>query len=276
MKLQNELPAQFLDILFKNRNKAYGAYELRVQYPQRLKKSLVIMLGIVLLCLLFVWLQAGKPKATAPEIFTVTGLVEIKKPADKPRPILKEKTVVKTVQAKQQEYLPPRIKPDHKVAPASIIHDLNDAVAIGNKQILTGADLPLVYTPVADTGISVAVLPIKKETAGTEPEIYTKVEIEAAYPGGNAAWRKYISNALDPEKPIAEGAAPGMYTVMVYFIVDKEGNIKNVQAETGHGFSMEQQAIKAIAKGPKWKPALQNGVYVSSYKRQPISFVITE
>jgi len=38
-----------LDILFANRNQSYGAYLLRKNYPARLKTSIGIMLGAVVL-----------------------------------------------------------------------------------------------------------------------------------------------------------------------------------------------------------------------------------
>ncbi|RYZ82687.1 MAG: TonB family protein [Proteobacteria bacterium] len=74
--------------------------------------------------------------------------------------------------------------------------------------------------------------------------------------------------------PIEESAPEGTYTVVVRFIVSKDGSISDVVAETKHGYGMEQEAVKAIKKGPKWTPALQNGRHVNAYRRQPITFVV--
>jgi protein TonB len=38
---------------------------------------------------------------------------------------------------------------------------------------------------------------------------------------------------------------------------------------------MEKEAIRIIKKGPKWVPANQGGVNVSSYRKQPLTFVVT-
>jgi protein TonB len=62
---------------------------------------------------------------------------------------------------------------------------------------------------------------------------------------------------------------------MVQFVVDKEGNISDVKALTNHGYGMEQEAVRAIQKGPKWTPAVQNGRQVKAYRRQPITFQVT-
>ncbi len=46
MKTNHQPTADFLDILFEHRNKAYGAYALRRQYPAHLLKAL--FLGLLL------------------------------------------------------------------------------------------------------------------------------------------------------------------------------------------------------------------------------------
>jgi hypothetical protein len=35
-------------------------------------------------------------------------------------------------------------------------------------------------------------------------------------------------------------------------------------------------AIASIKRGPKWKPAIQNGRNVKAYRRQPITFKLQE
>ena len=35
-------------------------------------------------------------------------------------------------------------------------------------------------------------------------------------------------------------------------------------------------AVNAIRKGPKWKPAVQNGRNVKAYRRQPVTFQLAE
>ncbi|MES1226776.1 MAG: hypothetical protein ABUT20_65490, partial [Bacteroidota bacterium] len=51
MKPELILKADMLDILFENRNKDYGAYELRRQYDKRLYKSLAIIFASLLFVL---------------------------------------------------------------------------------------------------------------------------------------------------------------------------------------------------------------------------------
>ena len=131
----------------------------------------------------------------------------------------------------------------------------------------------VVQAPVEDKGTQVVEVPKKDDD---ENKIFNKVEVEAAFPGGDAGWLRYVKNNIDPNTPIDGGAPEGTYTVIVRFIVSKDGSISDVVAETKHGYGMEAEAVKAIKKGPKWTPAIQNGRNVNAYRRQPVTFVVAE
>ncbi|MFX8523828.1 energy transducer TonB, partial [Acinetobacter baumannii] len=73
------------------------------------------------------------------------------------------------------------------------------------------------------------------------------------------AWAKYLERNLNRDLPVENGAPPGQYTVIVSFIVSKDGSISDVTAENDPGYGTKAEAIRVIAKGPKWKPAVQNG-----------------
>ena len=56
------------------------------------------------------------------------------------------------------------------------------------------------------------------------------MEVEAAFPGGESAWRRYLQNNLNTNAPIENGAPEGTYQVVVRFIVGRDGAISDVQA----------------------------------------------
>jgi protein TonB len=60
-------------------------------------------------------------------------------------------------------------------------------------------------------------------------------------------------------------------TVVVQFIVDKDGTISNISAVSGPEL-LQEAATEVIKKSPNWTPASQNGRKVKSYKKQPITF----
>ena len=113
-----------------------------------------------------------------------------------------------------------------------------------------------------------------EEIKEDDNKVFEKVEVEASFKGGEREWRKYLERNLDPNVPVENGASEGTYTVVVQFIVDKEGKISDVKAISNHGHGMEEEAIKVIKKGPDWVPAIQNGRQVKAYRKQPITFVV--
>ena len=115
-----------------------------------------------------------------------------------------------------------------------------------------------------------------KPVNDTDNIVFEKVQIEASYPGGEKAWRNFLTTNLDPNVPVKNGCKPGTYTVIVQFIVGKDSSITDVRALTNHGFGIEEEAMRIIKKGARWIPARQNGYLVNAYRKQPITFVVAK
>jgi len=110
----------------------------------------------------------------------------------------------------------------------------------------------------------------------TTTRVFEKVEIEAEYPGKLNGWRKYLEKNLNANVPVDNGAPIGIYTVIVQFIVDKQGNISNVKALTSMGYGMEAEVLRVINKSGSWEPAMQKGKPVKAYRKQPVTFVVMD
>ena len=104
--------------------------------------------------------------------------------------------------------------------------------------------------------------------------LFTREESEASFPGGEQGWRTYLKENLNPNTPVDNNAGAGKYTVVIKFIVTKDGSLNDVSAETSHGHGMEKEVIRIIKNGPKWIPAVQYGRKVNAYRRQPVTFVV--
>lgn len=89
--------------------------------------------------------------------------------------------------------------------------------------------------------------------------VYTKAQIMGAVPNGDSTWKDSILKKIKTSTFVKNGAKKGKYTVVVQYIVDKEGSISDVKALTNHGYGMERETVKVIQKGPVWKPAPQGG-----------------
>lgn len=98
---------------------------------------------------------------------------------------------------------------------------------------------------------------------------FTKVEIESEFPGGAQAWQQFLgANLVYPEKAIKK-IIQG--TVVLQFIVDKDGSISDLKALSGPDI-LKQAALAAMQHSPRWIPAVQNDKPVKSYKKQAINF----
>ena len=115
-----------------------------------------------------------------------------------------------------------------------------------------------------------------EESKIADSTIFEKVEQEAEFPGGQTAWIKYLTANLNADIPIIKKAKNGTYTVIVRFIVNKDGSISNIKAETNHGHGMEKEVVRVIKAGPNWVPAIQDGRKVRAYRRQPVTFVVSD
>lgn len=136
------------------------------------------------------------------------------------------------------------------------------------------------YGDIAKNGVIVfedaRVENIKSDTLNPDNKIFEKVDVEASFPGGLPAWKQYLVRNLSGFNPAINGAPNGTYTVFIQFVVDKEGKISDVRSLTHYGYGMEEAAIRIIKKGPVWSPALLNGKKVKAYRKQPVTFVVTD
>lgn len=95
-------------------------------------------------------------------------------------------------------------------------------------------------------------------------------EKEASFKGGVKGWIKYLqSNLKYPERAEKMGKAG---QVLIYFIVDSNGNITDTRLHKSVEYSLDEEALRLIRQSPKWEPAFQNGKNVKAYRRQPVTF----
>ncbi|MCW3075143.1 MAG: energy transducer TonB [Flaviaesturariibacter sp.] len=103
---------------------------------------------------------------------------------------------------------------------------------------------------------------------------FSRVEVEASFPGGLSAWSAFLSQNLRSNVPIRKKAPAGTYNVIVQFIVDKTGLVTDIKSLTNHGYGMEEEVVRVIRRSPRWSPARQNGRMVKAYRQQPLTFVV--
>lgn len=275
MEISNILNADILDIIFEGRNKSYGAYELRKSYKRRLLISITVMLSILLLLLGgYLFANANGKEQITKEIIIPDNelkLIEQEEKIEEPPPI--KEPPPQQVETKQ--FTEFKITRDEEVKPEEAppaLEELED-VKIGTANVEGVKDEGLAAPPADESGKGVTAI-VKKE----EPDynsIFTKVEVESKYPGGDPAWARFLNKNLANNYPqeAADNEIQGRVEIM--FIVDTLGNVSNVEAVSGPK-ELWDAAIRVIKKSGKWEPAIQNGRHVKSYKRQPIVFKLND
>ncbi len=270
MEANKILKSDVLDILFEDRNKAYGAYELRRSYNKRILSALGITVALGVVIFLSSFLASNFTEDEAALKISDVELITVKEepppPVEPPPP---PPPIEPPPKVEMTKFTPPEIVKDEEVKKEDIppdVEKLEDTkIDVISQEGIKSNDIAV---PVVDEGKAVVV--VKDET--NYDQTFTKVEVEASFPGGMAAWRKFLERNLSGD---ASADAPaGSYSVVVQFIVDKEGNVSDVKALTSHGYGMEEEAVRVIKRGPKWTPAIQNGRQVKAYRKQPVTFLI--
>ncbi len=282
MDVNKIMSADLLDIVFDDRNKAYGAYDLRKTYNSRLTRALLITASLALLIMLASFVSSITGDKKAKVVVQEVQLAEIKeeqKNEPPPPPPPKPPEPPKVEMAK---FTPPKVVKDEEVKEDEKppeVEKLEDT-KIGNVNQEGKKDEGIVAPPVEDKGGVV-----EAPKVDDEDKVFQKVEIDAEFPGGNSGWTKYVTREI--ERNIDELQEDGKSgTAVILFIVDKEGAVSDVRALPcseagvpdclGPGSKLAEVAVNAIRKGPKWKPAVQNGRNVKAYRRQPVRFQLEE
>ena len=273
------LKSDFLDILFENRNKEYGAYDLRRQYDKRVRNA-VIGSAILMVCVIAGYainnyiIQRERDNPNKAPVIEQIKMEDVKLPDDPktppppPPPPAPPPPVKPSVQ-----FTPPVIKKDEEVPEDEVPPKIKE---IENKAISTktvegdpnGID-PGLLDDSKGTGVVEAPPPPPKE------EIFTFVEQPPTFPGGEEALAKFLSKNIHYPRVAQENAISG--TVFVQFVVDSEGNIKDVKTVgAAKGGGLEEEAIRVVKIMPKWKAGKQNGRQVSVQFNLPIRFTLQE
>ncbi len=96
------------------------------------------------------------------------------------------------------------------------------------------------------------------------------VEEQPSFPGGEAAFSKFLDKNLEYPKEARKNKIEG--TVWLSFIIDKEGKISNVTVQRGIGGGCDEEAKRVIEMMPPWIPGKANGKPVKLKYNFPIKF----
>ncbi|MBE5320915.1 energy transducer TonB [Pedobacter sp. MR2016-19] len=273
----NVYKTEWLDLVFANRNKNYGAYDLRSKSSKIMTRALFVSGSLfVLACFSPLIYAKLVPKEEAvvetAKIIDLTDVIhqmkpDLPKPEEKPEPKKAEPVKVKTVALSNNIVVVNKVNlPD----PPTIKEIENAVISDRTQDGIVAPNLVIPDTKGNGDGAGTA----KEGNGPTEDkEIYLGADEYPEFTGGAKAWSKYMERNLRyPSRAQDEGAAG---KVFVSFVVEKDGSITDVSVIKGIGFGCDEEAIKVIKKSPLWKPGKNKGVPVRVRYNMAINFQIS-
>lgn len=101
-------------------------------------------------------------------------------------------------------------------------------------------------------------------------KVFLIVEEQASFPGGAKAWAKFLKKNFKYPRRATRMGIEGK--VNLSFIVDKNGQISDIQVLRGIGAGCDEEAIRVLTNSPRWNPGKQRGVAVKSRMAIQIAF----
>ncbi|SMP26863.1 energy transducer TonB [Chryseobacterium profundimaris] len=260
------------EIVFENRNKEYGAYDLRHQYPRLLTKSFIVGTAIFLVLALspFIYLTIKRltepppqeVKADLVEILQEDKIIEQPKEEEPPPPPPppKEEEKIEII----QNVVPEPVKaPKIETPPPPISKQLETTTGLVEQK---GVKAPA-YTPPPpppSTGTKASTAEVKPQVSN---DVYESVDQPADFSaGGLNGFRSKFINNFDSSSLEGEGTLGTEIT----FVVERDGSLSQIKA-TGSNSDFNREAERTVKSIKiKWNPGKVNGQPVRSRFRFPV------
>ena len=258
------------EIVFSNRNKAYGAYALRNEYSNDLTKALFVGVAFFASVAVIPLVVSSFEVKIVPKEIPVSDPIILDNVDDpevvRATPVAVAPPNIKTVV--NPEYTPVRdLKKD---TPIPTVDDMKGA-AFGS-ETKGGDETTIAYVPPVVTSGPPAVVytaPVKVENPDKLIN-QNEADVAADFKGGINVFREKVAQSFDTESMDTSG----MISAVITFVVEKDGSISNLKINGSNAeFNSEaERAVKSVKT--KWTPAQLKGKAVRSSFRMPISMKI--
>lgn len=269
MKQQGIYSKDWCDQLFENKNKAYGAYELRTHADARTVKGMLTAYGILatVIIMAFSW-QYLKPTATAQDKYVSIPIImeDLFIAPKEELPVQRQETASAPAPAPKENLQHIIVANDSIDADDDHLakQDLNDKPVNANGGNGSGLDTNAIASNSGGKGM---------DTTDIESNIkHRVVEHMPEYPGGYEAMMQFIQSKVKYPRHLLEIGAEG--TVYMSFVVSNDGTINGIEVLRGvaGAADFEKEATRLISLMPRWKPGIQNGQSVNVIMNLPIAF----
>ena len=283
---------KWVDMVFADKNKAYGAYQLRKSVSQRNIKALVILLVAAFIGggYLAYQIKKHKDELAAQEAYAakmeLAAVEQAKKEQaerkkqqkkEEPKKVEPEKVVPET--RATVKFTAPVIKDDKEVKEEMppMVKMNKETKAIGT-ETKDGADdrnivadrstvetpeqiIPKIEKPVAEAP------KVEAPKEDIEKKIFTFAEQQPTFKGNVQAW---LTSHLNYPASAADNNIQGK--VVVKFVVGRDGSVSRAEVVRGVDPALDREALRVVNSMPKWNPGMNNGQPANVWFQLPITF----
>ena len=263
------------DLVFENRNQAYGAYVLRKSTG---KRNVIAILAVILLaiaCQIGLTLkniadEAAAKRQAMQEAVELSALEQKKEAKVERKEVVRQENVEKVVEKVKSsvKFPAPEIKKDNEVRPEDEMKSqdeiMSSKLSVGSFDVKGNDE----GGEVLKAKEVIATEPVKPKEE--ENKVFDVVEQMPSFPGGNAAMMNYLSQNIKYPVIAEENGIQGR--VIVQFVVGKDGHISDVRVAKSVDPSLDKEAVRVVKGMPRWIPGKQNGQAVTVRYTLPVTF----
>lgn len=282
---------KWVEMVFANKNKEYGAYKLRKGTSLRNIKALAILLIAAFLGGGYLAYQIKKhnddlaAQAAYAAKMEAAALEQAKKeqaerkkqqPKAEPKKIEPEKVVPQTRATVKftapvikddkdvKEEMPPMVKmnKETKAIGSESKEGVNDRTEVAARSTVATPDqiVPKIEAPKVEA----------KQEAPAEDiatKVFTVAEQMPTFKGDVNSW---LSSHITYPAVAAEIGVQGK--VIVKFVVGRDGSVSQAQVLRGVDPALDREALRVVNSMPKWNPGMNNGQAANVWFTLPITF----
>ncbi|MFC5408670.1 energy transducer TonB [Larkinella bovis] len=260
------------DIVFENRNKLYGAYDLRRFYNRSANRALWLGIALFGAALATPTLYNRLKPAAEPERYmTDVTLENIKMLPPEEPPVVVPPPKVELPKVPTIRNLPVEVvteAPEDVTVPT--VEDLEDRVSSDKTQDGDPNALDVIEAPTETAGPPAVEKALDVERK--PDDIFVGVEQNPQFPGGPKQMAEFLEKNL--RYPPAASRANISGRVYLQFVVNTDGSIVDVTVVKGIGFGCDEEAMRVAKKMPLWQPGKQSGRPVRVRFTLPVVFAL--
>lgn len=270
---------EWCELVFEGRNKEYGAYDLRAKSGQRQLKAIISILVLIAVIAVLVGAKMAADAIMANnrdlDAELATELSQLKK--DEPQ---QKKEEIKQ-EYEQPEMQKVAVKASIQFTVPEIVDVVDESRKLKNQEELNRTNIAIAsmdYEGDVNGKGTIDDLKDNQQAGGNQaaPEedskIYTVVETDPQFPGGNDALVRWVSEHIKYPAIAQEQDVQGQ--VLLKFVVLENGTVGDVVILRSLESHCDAEAKRVVKSLPRFTPGKQQGKPVKVWFTLPVRFTL--